>query len=368
MQKLVVLVFTCYTIMSISPSSSSLADAYISSYKDIAMSEMQRSGIPASIKLAQGLMESDWGRSDLATIGNNHFGIKCGSSWNGPTYYKEDDDYDQNGKLKQSCFRAYANVAESYIAHTEFLRKPRSSKRYDFLFYLLPTDYRGWAKGLSRAGYATDPKYPEKLINIIEKFELYKFDTLNEEVPERQLVTQEKPSKEEDIKEVDDNAIVETTLNIEPIKKSLESVEYINRVPMILTQSDDTPQSIARRHGISYTNLKEFNEEIGMRNEILEKGTIVYLDRKKRRYNGDQEQHKVEEGETMYTISQLYGIKMHNLYVKNRLPKGAQPLVGQKLNLGRMVKVGKRPKFMTREELVSEDELYLFEDPSLESN
>jgi len=332
---------------------------------------MQRSGVPASIKLAQGLMESDWGRSDLATVGNNHFGIKCGSSWEGPTFYKEDDDYDHKGKLKQSCFRAYANVGESYIAHTEFLRKPRSSKRYDFLFYLLPTDYRGWAKGLSRAGYATDPKYPEKLINIIEKFELYKFDSVSavDEVPERQqLVKQEKPSKEEDIKEVDDNAIVETTLNIEPIKKSLEAVESINRVPMILTSSNDTPLSIAKRYGLSYNKLKEYNEEIGARSEILKKGTIVYLDRKKRRYNGEEEQHKVKEGESMYAISQLYGIKMHNLYVKNRLPKGAQPLVGQKLNLGRMVKVGKRPKFLTQEELVSVDEKFLFEDPSLDSN
>jgi len=355
--------------MGISPSNSSLAEAYIASYQSIAISEMHRSGIPASIKLAQGLMESDWGRSDLATTGNNHFGIKCGGAWTGPTFYKEDDDYDKNGKLKQSCFRAYANVGESYIAHTEFLKKTRSSKRYDFLFLLRPTDYKGWAHGLSRAGYATDPKYPQKLIQIIEKYNLHQFDQSPEmQIPEREFVTQHKASKKKkkEIKEVDDNAIVETTL-IEPKKQSLESVEEINRVPMILSRKGDTPSTIARRHRISYSKIKEYNEEIGGRNDKLKDGTIVYLDRKKRRYNGDEDQHKVNEGETMYTISQLYGIKMRNLYVKNRMPVGSQPLKGEKLNLGRMVKIGKRPKFLTAEEFSSQDELFLFEDPR-ESN
>lgn len=366
MQKLVVLVFTCYTIMGISPNNSSLADAYISAYKSIAISEMQRSGIPASIKLAQGLMESDWGRSDLATVGNNHFGIKCGGSWTGGTYYKEDDDYDKDGKLKKSCFRAYANVAESYIAHTEFLSKPRSSKRYDFLFLLRPTDYKGWAHGLSRAGYATDPKYPQKLITIIEKYNLHQFDIAPETiVPERELVMQQKPSikKEKETKEVENNAIVETTL-IEPIKQSSETVEEINRVPMVLSRTGDTPASIAKRHSKSYSQLREFNEEMVNRHDVLKEGTIVYLDRKKRRYNGEADQHKVKEGESMYQISQLYGIKLKNLYVKNRLPSGAQPLVGEKLNLGRMVKIGKRPKFITAEEYASNDEQFLFEDPS----
>ncbi len=159
---------------------SKLADHYISTYKEIAISEMHRSGIPASIKLAQGLLESDWGRSDLATIANNHFGIKCGSQWTGKVFAKEDDDRDSKGNLIMSCFRAYDDPFESYIAHTDFLMDSRKAYRYGFLFEYDHTDYRKWAKGLLKAGYATDKKYPKKLIQIIEQYELFLFDQSGE--------------------------------------------------------------------------------------------------------------------------------------------------------------------------------------------
>lgn len=150
---------------------SKLSDAYINQYKEIAVSEMHRTGIPASIKLAQGLLESDWGRSDLANIANNHFGIKCGNYWRGESFFKEDDDYHQ-GEIIASCFRKYASAQQSYIDHSEFLAKAR----YQKLFNLNTKDYHGWAKGLKEAGYATDPEYPSKLISIIEKYELYLYD------------------------------------------------------------------------------------------------------------------------------------------------------------------------------------------------
>jgi len=150
------------------------ATRYIEQYKHLAISEMHRTGVPASIKLAQGLLESGWGESTLAVEANNHFGMKCGSSWTGGTHYVYDDDY-KNGKKIKSCFRVFASAHESYIAHSEFLSNPKK-ERYALLFYFPPTDYKAWAYGLKDAGYATDPKYPNKLISIIEKYELHQYD------------------------------------------------------------------------------------------------------------------------------------------------------------------------------------------------
>jgi flagellum-specific peptidoglycan hydrolase FlgJ len=147
----------------------SAAEKYISHYKYIAISEMKRSGIPASIKLAQGLFESGFGKSPLAINANNHFGIKCKSTWTGATYFHYDDDYDTTGNLTASCFRSYNSPEDSYIDHTEFLV---NRDRYRTLFKLEKTDYVAWANGLKDCGYATDPNYPEKLISTIKKFNL----------------------------------------------------------------------------------------------------------------------------------------------------------------------------------------------------
>ncbi len=149
-------------------------DEYISQYQQIAIREMQRSGIPASITLGQGIIESAWGGGELARNSNNHFGIKCKKYWQGPTYYIEDDDY-ENGELVKSCFRAYDNPEDSYIDHTNFLIE---NERYRQLFGYDPTDYHNWAKGLKACGYATDPHYAEKLINTIEKYGLQQFDQM----------------------------------------------------------------------------------------------------------------------------------------------------------------------------------------------
>jgi len=145
---------------------------YIDQYSGIAVIEMERTGIPASITLAQGIIESRYGMSGLAKNSNNHFGIKCNNNWQGGKYYHKDDDY-VNGKLVKSCFRTYDNPAASYYDHSEFLMV---NKRYGFLFDLDKTDYKGWAKGLKKAGYATAKDYASILINTIEKFELYKYD------------------------------------------------------------------------------------------------------------------------------------------------------------------------------------------------
>lgn len=147
--------------------------SYIDMYKDIAIEEMHRSGIPASIKLAQGLLESQAGQSKLAQLANNHFGIKCKSTWEGPSYYKKDDDYDPKGRLTESCFRAYEQVSQSYIDHTDFLVH---RQRYQDLFNYGREDYVNWAIGLQKCGYATDRRYSSKVISMIKKHDLHRFD------------------------------------------------------------------------------------------------------------------------------------------------------------------------------------------------
>ncbi len=146
---------------------------YIAAYKDIAVIEMQRTGVPASIKLAQALLESNSGLSSFAQNSKNHFGIKCKTYWRGKTFYHQDDDRDKQGKLLESCFRAYERVIDSYVDHSNFLKY---SSHYQHLFSLAKTDYISWAKGLKQSGYATDPLYDEKLIKLIEKHQLYTYD------------------------------------------------------------------------------------------------------------------------------------------------------------------------------------------------
>jgi len=171
--KIVLLLFFPLVFIMSPSKESNLSKNYIDRYKELAVVEMHRSGIPASIILAQGLHESNYGRSPLATKANNHFGIKCKNYWMGQRYYHLDDDYDDQGKLLESCFRKYENSLDSYVDHSNFLMK---STNYENLFNYPNTDYISWAIGLKKAGYATDPKYAEKLVKKIEQYELYQYD------------------------------------------------------------------------------------------------------------------------------------------------------------------------------------------------
>ena len=168
------LIFAAIAIFSIPYPIDKAANDYVEKYKDLAIVEMHRSGVPASITLAQALHESRIGNSDLAMYANNHFGIKCKSYWVGNTYFHKDDDFDKEGNLIKSCFRSYDSVLDSYIDHTNFLKQ---SSNYESLFSYSVTDYKNWALGLKKCGYATDTEYANKLIKKIEKFQLYIFDT-----------------------------------------------------------------------------------------------------------------------------------------------------------------------------------------------
>ncbi|MBF1442031.1 MAG: glucosaminidase domain-containing protein [Prevotella nanceiensis] len=261
---------------------------YIDQYKDIAIEEMLRYNIPASITLAQGLFESAAGQSRLALYSNNHFGIKC-HDWTGRSVRHDDDEL-------QECFRAYDNVRQSYEDHSKFLvNKPR----YRSLFSLPRTDYRGWARGLKAAGYATNPQYANKLIEIIELYKLYQYDTANSF--DKFMVKRS---------EVDKPTVKGGTLH--PIYAYNDN--YYLRV-----RAGDTFKSIAAEVHISARKLAKYNERD--KHDPLVEGEVIYLKKKKSRAEKQfkDRPHIVKPGESMYSIAQQYGIKVESLYIKNHL-------------------------------------------------
>ena len=260
---------------------------YISQYKEIAVAEMQRTGIPASIKMAQALLESGAGSSTLARKANNHFGIKCGGSWTGDTFYREDDDY-KNGKLINSCFRKFDSVHESFMAHSDFLTK---QNRYAFLFDYDREDYKAWAKGLRKAGYATDKSYSQKLISIIEKYELHLLDQIGTIFEEEEQLADNSTADQ-----ANDEVLANNDVEIVRVEAPYESPEKRSRV---------------KRPG------------------YYRKANI----------------HIMEEGQTLAEIAVIYGIDESSLRLRNRIPKDAEPIEGEKINLRKKISLLNRPQF-----------------------
>lgn len=318
---------------------------YIERYREIAIEEMHRTGIPASIKLAQGILESDAGKSDLASEAHNHFGLKCGISWEGETYFKHDDDHDRRGRLIPSCFRVFDSPEASFVAHSEFLLDPRKAYRYGFLFELDPYDYKSWAWGLKQSGYATNPRYALLLISIIEKYSLYSFDYYE---PQKLLVSREIPQEP---KPTFSHSLIQyRKLQSPEWKQKPEKIPFIegvitnNGLQMAYAKQGDTPEEIASRHGKSLKDILAFNEGVKSRDQPLEFTERVYFQKKKRSYKGSIKFHLVEEGEDMYDIAQTYGIQLEKLYIRNRMFPGTEPAVGEKINLKGMVKSKNRPQ------------------------
>ena len=271
-------------------------EEYIMRFKDDAISEMLMHGVPASITLAQGMLESDNGNSALATYANNHFGIKCHKGWEGLTYMADDDQ-------KNECFRKYASVLDSYSDHSNFLKfRPR----YAFLFELKNTDYKSWAQGLKDAGYATDPKYPERLIKIIEANNLYQYDN-------QQALAKITP--------------VIATKYAKITSPALNKIMLFNNIKYLIVKKGDTFFKIASDYDIEPRQLRKYNDL--SKEDKLMPGQKLYLQPKRKR--GVEEFHMVQKGETMYSISQLQGVKLKQLYKKNLLKPGEEPKVGDKL-------------------------------------
>ena len=275
---------------------------YINQYRDLAIEQMLKFKIPASITLAQGLLESGAGYSELATKGNNHSGIKC-HGWTGRKTYHDDDE-------AQECFRAYNNVYESYEDHSLLLsRQPR----YRSLFSLDGDDYKGWAHGLKKCGYATSPTYAQKLIGIIELYKLQQYDKAKKY----------------------DRFMESRTYKDSPSAKGgiLHPIHRYNKNYYIVVKQGDTFRSLGKELGLSYRKIAKYNER--NKRDKLVAGETIYLKKKQKKADKTYKNrpHTVKPGESMYSIAQYYGMRVKSLYKKNGLSPDYVPKVGDKLRV-----------------------------------
>lgn len=281
---------------------------YIEQWKDVAIEQMHRYGIPASIKLAQGILESADGNSMLARKANNHFGIKC-HGWNGPGVYKDDD-------RKNECFRKYRNAQESFDDHSEFLMKPR----YADLFKYKSTDYKSWAHGLKKAGYATNPKYPQLLIRIIEENELYKYD---QEVKKEKPAVVSTPDRGRNTPDTD-GAVIDYEIGYREMITD-------NNVKFVFAKAGDTYEKIARSTGLRKWQLLKYNDT--ETSYPLAENERVYI--KPKRNKSTAKVHVATAGQTLRDVSQLHAIKLKRLAKYNSLSEDANLQEGQKVKLRR---------------------------------
>ena len=312
MKKIITLILVLLPIMA--SAQKSPQEEYIEKYAPLAQQEMLRSGIPASITLAQGILESGAGLSVLAREGNNHFGIKCHKNWKGRTVTMDDD-------RKGECFRAYDTPEESFIDHSDFLRY---RDRYKFLFDLDRSDYKGWAYGLKKAGYATDKKYPEKLIQYIEKYNLTQYDTLTEQEEE---VIPESPN------EIEEEMTVVAPQAQEEFLFSLDRTLFSkNGVPFIYASEGETYKSIAKDYHLFRKELLKYND-LKEEPELLP-GTVVYLGAKKKKAPEGLDKYIVEaDGEDFHAICQRFAVREKEIMKLNGFTATPQLLEGDVINL-----------------------------------
>jgi LysM repeat protein len=295
-QIFILIVFCRFSVLAQPAEKKTSPEQYIANFKEEAIKEMLMYNIPASITLAQGMLESSNGNSDLAMYANNHFGIKCHNTWDGPTFIKDDDKKDE-------CFRKYPSVLDSYTDHSLFLK---SGSRYTTLFELKRTDYKAWAKGLKEVGYATDPKYPERLLYLIEKYKLYEYDKIDE-LPN----------------------IKATVISNSGAPKTIQTREILRThfIKYIVVKPGDSYFSIARDTDKDLWQIYKYNDL--KPEDMLVTGQKIYLQPKRRK--AIEPFHIVKKGDTMKSISQLHGIRLKSLYKKNKMKPGEEPVIGQQL-------------------------------------
>ena len=352
------LAFVMSMLISAVVPSKSPQDDYIRKYAPVAVREMYRSGVPASITLAQGLLESRYGQSDLAVKGNNHFGIKC-HDWTGKKMYHDDD-------RRGECFRVYGTADESFSDHSDFLRY---RDRYKSLFNNDVTDYKAWAHGLKKAGYATDPAYPSKLIKLIEDYHLDKYDTMRPEdfgekvrpdekelrntihtrLTRKQKREAKRAEKAEKVTKTDKTEkqvpIPEPPLSIEdpvriPAEKAAETFSFslvrqmykTNGVPFVYSQEGESYASIANDYHLFLREILRFNDAVS--DKRLEPGTTVYLQSKKSQTKRGLDKYISDEGgETLYELSQRFAVKLKDLCKMNDLARDYVTKPGDELDL-----------------------------------
>ncbi|MBR6814446.1 MAG: glucosaminidase domain-containing protein [Alistipes sp.] len=328
---ILIVIFSLFAgLVSVQAQTRQTKEEYILKYKHIAIDHMERYGIPASITLAQGILESDSGNSNLARKSNNHFGIKCKKGWTGDRVYHTDDAPDE-------CFRKYDSVEESYQDHADFLDQ---SPRYDSLFAYSATDYRSWARGLKAAGYATAPDYAQRLTKLIEDNKLYLFDEAGGEKlyadhqKAENNITQEFtaqssveiPTPVEGRVDPNNYRVAERTFNG-------YSVYVNNKTHYIIARDGDTFSRIASTFALTEKTLRKYNEIDTKSTADPIEGEVIYIERKQARWMGNVRKHTVRAGETLRSVAQDYAIQKKKLMRLNRMSKGSQLQVGQDIAL-----------------------------------
>lgn len=309
---------------------------YVNTYKVLAIQEMQRTGVPASIKLAQGILETQAGQSDLVMRSNNHFGIKCKTAWAGNKVYHDDDE-------RGECFRAYPSATDSYRDHSDFLK---NSQRYAFLFHLNPEHYKEWAKGLKKAGYATNPKYWQQLVKYIEDYDLNLYTlvalgkrALTDEdemyvsvgAPKAGIIPAVVITNTGGAATMAETLLISEIPRVEPIKVKYPAGEFnINDTKVIVADAGTPLLALAEQYNIRYKHLLDFND-LSESNDIIRADQLVFLERKRKQ--GTTAFHTVLRGERLYDIAQQEGVRLESLMDYNRLQAGQEPMPGQKIYL-----------------------------------
>jgi LysM repeat protein len=313
--------FSCKTYKPVASTSQSepSADNYINMYKDLAISEMKRTGIPASITIAQGMIESDFGRSKLAREANNHFGIKCHDDWTGQTMHQNDD-------RRNECFRKYRKPEESFYDHSDFLR---SGSRYTFLFDIEPSDYKGWARGLKKAGYATNPDYANMLIRKIEEYNLMDLDhgKISANLSGQTTGSVKLVNSKQDT--IGNKNLMPVSSTNNAVAARVPRIMENNRIQYIIVKDGDTREKIENEFELLKWELSRYNELDS--NFPVVTGQILYLQPKREKAEVGKDYYNTAEGDTMYLISQKYGIKLKSLYEMNRMEEGSEPEAGKKI-------------------------------------
>jgi LysM repeat protein len=314
MKKLAILSSLLLTCTIVFGQSSAVIRDYIARFREIAIEEMNRTGVPAAITLAQGIHETGAGQSVLVKKSNNHFGIKCKSEWTGASVSHDDD-------ARGECFRKYDDPMDSYRDHSNFLR---NRAHYAFLFKLDPTDYEAWAHGLKKAGYATNPRYPQILIKLIQDYALQEYTLL--------ALERRKGGSDVVLTSLQDGSAQEAkapAVNVALRSQYPAGVFQINETKVMLILQGTSYLKVAEEHDLSLNRLFDFNEMTPA--DIAPADHLLYLQRKRRK--GSRAVHVVEEGETLHAIAQKEGIRLESLLIYNDLRPGLQPKAGEKLYL-----------------------------------
>ena len=346
MLKKIIFTVTSCLLIHFSFAQKEKGEAYINKYKAIAMSEMVRSGVPAAITLAQGILESQYGESDLCIQSNNHFGIKCKTEWTGEKVYHDDD-------AKHECFRSYPNAEASFKDHSDFLK---NRPYYVDLFKLDPSDYQGWAYGLKKAGYATEKDYPQKLMKVINDYNLNQYTLLvlnnkdhyllndqnntasaNNELQESSNTREVKKSVvinvHETERETEDTRITPVSRknnnNTSTVNNYPDGIFFINHTKVLFAKAGTSLIALANEYDIALNRLFEFNDMSDV--DILENPSLIFLEKKSKKGNTDF--HIVSTDESLYDISQKEGVRLENILAYNGLKKNMQPLPGEKIYL-----------------------------------